>query len=138
MADAADPILLPVSLAQVRDLMLGLASRQSGTGPLRLLFALTGNGGGPLKLSDFEGDGRYESSDISQALIHALSVLSAFGNGQERGVRELGREVGMTSPTAGRYMRTWAAVGVLEQDPRTHRYRPTPDWSQPAIQPARR
>jgi hypothetical protein len=120
MAEPQDGTILRVQPEQARELILGLV--RPGNGPLRLLLALTGHGR-PLKLEDFANDAAYQTNLSSRALIHALIILSQFAGGGDKGVRQIAGEIGMSPTTAGRFLRTWKEVGVLQQDPRTHRYR---------------
>ena len=61
---------------------------------------------------------------FSQSLGRGLAVLSAFRSGRPLlGVSELGREVGLSRSTTHRYVSTLAALGYLQQDPATRKYR---------------
>src|ERR1051325_3270543 len=60
----------------------------------------------------------------SQSLERGLAILSAFrGSKPLRGVSELAREVGLSRSTAHRYIATLAALGYLDQDDATQKYR---------------
>jgi IclR family transcriptional regulator, pca regulon regulatory protein len=60
----------------------------------------------------------------SQSLERGLAILSAFRGSQPlRGVSELAREVGLSRSTAHRYIATLAALGYLDQDDATQKYR---------------
>jgi hypothetical protein len=106
----------------------GLVSLLSGVGELqelrRVLLALL-------------GDGRY-----SHSTIRALLVLAAFpADGGERELTDITKEIGFSSATTYRYVSTWMALGLLEQDPRSRRYRRAPGLytsSQGAIAMSRR
>src|ERR671919_1978963 len=64
-------------------------------------------------------DGTY-----SQSLERGLSILSSFKSARPLlGVSELARDVGFSRSTTHRYVATLAALGYLEQDPATRRYR---------------
>lgn len=64
-------------------------------------------------------DGAY-----SQSLERGLSVLSSFKSARPLlGVSELAREIGLSRSTTYRYVATLAALGYLEQDHQTRRYR---------------
>jgi IclR family pca regulon transcriptional regulator len=64
-------------------------------------------------------DGSY-----SQSLERGLAILSAFRSGRPLlGISDLGREVGLSRSTTHRYVSTLAALGYLQQDPATKRYR---------------
>jgi IclR family pca regulon transcriptional regulator len=60
----------------------------------------------------------------SQSLERGLAILSAFTTARPvLGVSELAREVGLNRSTTHRYVATLAALGYLEQDASTRRYR---------------
>jgi hypothetical protein len=129
VSDEPEPFLLPLSLAQVEQLMGEIASRRSGTGLLRVLLALTGSGE-RLDIHDLTRDERYHAKNISQSVITSLLVLIAFSQGDGHKVTDLAGELGMTKTTTMRYLKTWMAVGVLEQDQKTRRYRLAVRWTQ--------
>ncbi len=65
-----------------------------------------------------------DDRNMSRSLLFGLIVLIAFpADGSERGVKVLARELGLPTSTTHRYIRTLRAVGLLEQDPLTRRYR---------------
>jgi len=69
--------------------------------------------------SGVAGDPRF-----SQSLERGLAILSAFSSSRPLlGVSELAREIGLTRSTTHRYVATLAALGYLQQDPVTRRYR---------------
>lgn len=58
------------------------------------------------------------------SLVKALAILDCFGAEQpQRGVREIARQLGMSSSTVGRLLATLNSAGVLSQDPTTRLYR---------------
>jgi IclR family pca regulon transcriptional regulator len=60
----------------------------------------------------------------SQSLERGLAILSAFGSDRATiGVSELSRELGLSRSTAHRYIATLTALGYLQQDAETKRYR---------------
>jgi IclR family transcriptional regulator, pca regulon regulatory protein len=60
----------------------------------------------------------------SQSLERGLAVLSAFKSGRPLlGISELGRELDLSRSTAHRYVATLAALGYLQQDLPTRKYR---------------
>jgi IclR family pca regulon transcriptional regulator len=60
----------------------------------------------------------------SQSLERGLSILSSFNSARPLlGVSELAREIGLSRSTTHRYVATLAALGYLEQDGLTRRYR---------------
>ena len=63
-------------------------------------------------------------SATSQSLERGLAILSAFKSGRPLlGISELGRELDLSRSTAHRYVATLAALGYLEQDTVTRKYR---------------
>jgi hypothetical protein len=60
---------------------------------------------------------------LSRSTCRALLVLLAFSSGEPREVTEVASGIGLSASTAHRYARTWLALGLLEQDPATRRYR---------------
>jgi IclR family transcriptional regulator, pca regulon regulatory protein len=63
-------------------------------------------------------------SSYSQSLERGLAILSAFQSGRPvLGVSELGRDIGLSRSTTHRYVATLAALGYLQQDPVSKKYR---------------
>src|SRR3954449_12334242 len=61
---------------------------------------------------------------MSQSLERGLAVLALFKAGQPlMGVSEIGRALDLTRSTAHRYVSTLAALGYLQQDRESKRYR---------------
>ena len=61
---------------------------------------------------------------LSRSLLSGLLVLSCFpADGRSLGIAELARILGMNTSTTHRYVTTLLAVGLLERDPSTRRYR---------------
>jgi IclR family pca regulon transcriptional regulator len=64
------------------------------------------------------------AASYSQSLERGLAILSAFRSGRPLlGVSELGREIGLGRSTTHRYVATLTALGYLQQDPATRKYR---------------
>ena len=64
------------------------------------------------------------TGSYSQSLERGLAILSAFRSGRPLlGVSELGREIGLGRSTTHRYVATLAALGYLQQDRPTRKYR---------------
>jgi IclR helix-turn-helix domain len=65
-----------------------------------------------------------QADGYSRSTLRALLVLSRFPADQsERELTEVAGELGFSTSTTHRYLSTWVAVGVLQQDPDTRRYR---------------
>jgi hypothetical protein len=60
----------------------------------------------------------------SRSVLRALLVLAAFpADGSERELSAVASELSLSGSTTHRYLRTWTAVGLLERDPESRRYR---------------
>ncbi len=65
-----------------------------------------------------------EDRRLSRSLLSGLLVLSCFpADGGYLGIAELARMLGMNTSTTHRYVTTLLAVGLLERDSSTRRYR---------------
>jgi len=65
-----------------------------------------------------------QQTSHSQSLERGLAILSAFRSGRPLlGVSELGRDIGLSRSTTHRYVATLAALGYLQQDATTKKYR---------------
>jgi hypothetical protein len=65
-----------------------------------------------------------EDRRLSRSLLSGLLVLSCFSaEGGSLGIAELARRLDMNTSTTHRYVTTLLAVGLLERDPTTRRYR---------------
>jgi len=65
-----------------------------------------------------------EDRRLSRSLLAGLLVLSCFpADGEYLGIAELARTLGMNTSTTHRYVTTLLAVGLLERDSATRRYR---------------
>jgi DNA-binding MarR family transcriptional regulator len=65
-----------------------------------------------------------EDRRLSRSLLAGLLVLSCFpADGGHLGIAELARTLGMNTSTTHRYVTTLLAVGLLERDAATRRYR---------------
>ena len=64
------------------------------------------------------------SPRLSRSLLLGLLVLAAFPtDGAALAVSDVAQRLGLSPSTTHRYMTTLLAVGLLEQDPRSRRYR---------------
>lgn len=60
----------------------------------------------------------------SRSTLRALLVLGAFpSDGSERELTDVARQLDLSPSTTHRYIGTWMALGLLEQHPRSRRYR---------------
>jgi IclR family pca regulon transcriptional regulator len=61
---------------------------------------------------------------LSQSLERGLAILSSFSESRPLlGIADLARDVGLNKSTAHRYIATLTALGYLQQDPATRKYR---------------
>jgi hypothetical protein len=68
-----------------------------------------------------------DDETYSHAIFRGVMVLAAFpADGGERELTDVARTVGVAPSTAHRYVRSWIALGLLEQNPRSRRYRRPP------------
>jgi AraC-like DNA-binding protein len=65
-----------------------------------------------------------DDATYSRSTLRALLVLGAFpADGGELELTDVARQLGLSPSTTHRYIGTWMAVGLLEQHPRSRRYR---------------
>jgi Fic family protein len=65
-----------------------------------------------------------EDRRLSRSLLSGLLVLSCFpSDGEYLGIAEIARMLDMNTSTTHRYVTTLLAVGLLERDPATRKYR---------------
>ncbi len=61
---------------------------------------------------------------LSRSLLSGLLLMASLpGDGSYMGNAQLARQLGMNVSTVHRYLQTLVAVGLVERDPRTRRYR---------------
>ena len=119
-------IWVPISLGQAeRVVQQVVGSEGSGSSLVRLLLALGGQD--RVVLTDLLNDPRVNNHLLSQNVIVSLLVLSALHGGEQR-VTDVAADLGMSRATTVRYLKTWVAVGILEQDRATRKYRVAIRW----------
>jgi len=65
-----------------------------------------------------------DDQGYSRATLRALLVLAAFpADGTGRELTSVAKQLALSPSATHRYAVTWMAVGLLEQDPRSRRYR---------------
>lgn len=90
-----------------------------GRGVISLLPTLT-----DLRSASEVINAQADAGKVSRSVLRALLVLAAFPhNGTYRPLIAVSKELGYNSSTTHRYVSTWIAVGLLEQDPRSRKYR---------------
>jgi hypothetical protein len=120
------PVSITLSAVQVDEVMR--AAAQSGSPGIAMLISASRQepAGRSLKTAAAERTSRPEPDDrrLSRSLLRGLSLLACFRpGGEERGIVELARELGMSPGTAHRYAVTLVELGLLERCPRTRKYR---------------
>jgi IclR family transcriptional regulator, pca regulon regulatory protein len=71
-----------------------------------------------------EEEGERDSGGLSQSLERGLAILSCFSERRPLlGISDLARAVELNKSTAHRYVATLTALGYLQQDPATRKYR---------------
>jgi DNA-binding MarR family transcriptional regulator len=114
MIDSA--ISIELTKAQINQIVRGASQDDSVSSLLRGL-----TDGGALA-SRFQA--LSESPRLSRSLLLGLLVLACFpADGTAMAVTDVATRLEMSPSTTHRYMTTLLAVGLLEQDPRTRRYR---------------
>lgn len=63
-----------------------------------------------------------DNERFSRSTCRALLVLLAFSSGEPREVTDVSKELGLSASTTHRYVRTWVALGLLQQDPASRHY----------------
>jgi DNA-binding transcriptional ArsR family regulator len=70
------------------------------------------------------GPNHLEDARLSRSLLAGLLMLASFpSDGSYMGIAELARVLDMSPSTTHRYVTTLLAVGLLERNPRTRKYR---------------
>jgi IclR helix-turn-helix domain len=68
-----------------------------------------------------------DDQTYSHSTFRAAIVLAAFpADGSDRELTDVAREIGLAPSTTHRYARTWCALGLLEQNADSRRYRRPP------------
>lgn len=116
-ANAGREITIALTDAQIARVM------REASGPAGLAPAFSSALGDPETLAKsvlpFLADHGY-----SRSVLRALLVLAAFpADGSERELTAVAEQLSLSPSTTHRYLRTWTAVGLLERDPDSRRYR---------------
>lgn len=68
-------------------------------------------------------------ANYSRSTLRAVLLLGVLpADGSWMGLGDAARRLEANASTTHRYMKTWVALGLVEQDPRTRRYRRAGDW----------
>ncbi len=124
------PVTITLSDAQVTHIARGLSGGSSVTG---FVARLTGAGGFEDSVQAMLSDARY-----SHSLLKALLVLAAFPmDGSELALSDVTSQLDWSPSTTHRYFVTWTAVGALERNPDSRRYKraaPPPETAHPVAE----
>lgn len=115
-------MLIELSKSQVDQVVR--SAGQGGT--LSVLLSAVRDPEWPLSLDSGEWAYPTQMDDrrLSRSLLSGLLVLSCFPpDGGYLGIAELARMLDMNTSTTHRYVTTLLAVGLLERDPATRKYR---------------
>jgi hypothetical protein len=117
-----EPVSIELSKAQVDQVVR--SAGQGGT--MSVLLSALKDPSWTLTLDSEEWvyPAQLEDRRLSRSLLSGLLVLSCFpSDGSFLGIAELARMLGMNTSTTHRYVTTLLAVGLLERDAATRRYR---------------
>jgi hypothetical protein len=62
-------------------------------------------------------------SQVSSSLVKGLLLLAHLVSGEPTSIKDLADELKMSPSTTHRYMHTLLILGLIEQDPKTRKYR---------------
>lgn len=119
LPDPDPAISIELSAKQVKQIVREATA--SGGSIAAVLFSVTGDTTATAPLATVP---ELDQRALSRSLLAGLVVLAAFPrDGGHVGVAEVARRLGTNTSTTHRYVTTLAAVGLLERDPSTRRYR---------------
>ncbi len=117
MATAEHPVSITLSAMQVEEVVRA-ADPGRAPGFAALISAV---------LRRTEGAGStpgYEERRLSRSLLRGLAILTCFGpDEQTLGLMEIAERLQISASTIHRYVITLVEVGLLEQSPKTRKYR---------------
>lgn len=120
--NSLETVSIELSKAQVDQIVR--AAGQGGTMSVLLSALKDPNWTLALDSDEWAYPAQMEDRRLSRSLLSGLLVLSCFpADGGYLGIAELARMLGMNTSTTHRYVTTLLAVGLLERDPATRRYR---------------
>jgi hypothetical protein len=115
-------VTIELSKAQVDKVIR--AAGQGGTMSVLLTALKDPNWTLGLDAEDWVQPAQMEDRRLSRSLLSGLLVLSCFPpDGEYLGIAELARMLAMNTSTTHRYVTTLLAVGLLDRDSTTRRYR---------------
>jgi Fic family protein len=120
--DDAETVLIELSKAQVDQVVR--TAGQGGTMSVLLSALKDPEWTLAIDSEEWTYPAQMEDRRLSRSLLSGLLVLSCFSSeGDYLGIAELARMLDMNTSTTHRYVTTLLAVGLLERDPATRRYR---------------
>jgi predicted transcriptional regulator len=118
----AEKILIELSKAQVDQVVRNAG--QGGTMSVLLSALRDPDWTLAFDSDDWAYPAQMEDRRLSRSLLSGLLVLSCFSlDGEDLGIAELARMLNMNTSTTHRYVTTLLAVGLLERDSSSRRYR---------------
>jgi Fic family protein len=122
VAIADHTVLLELSQAQVDQVVR--TAGQGGTMSVLLSALRDPEWTLALDSEEWSYPAQMEDRRLSRSLLSGLLVLSCFpADGEYLGIAEIARMLDMNTSTTHRYVTTLLAVGLLERDPATRKYR---------------
>jgi hypothetical protein len=120
--DDSGTVLIELSKAQVDQVVR--AAGQGGTMSVLLSALRDPQWTLAIDSEDWSYPTQMDDRRLSRSLLSGLLVLSCFpADGGYLGIADLARMLGMNTSTTHRYVTTLLAVGLLERDSATRRYR---------------
>jgi predicted transcriptional regulator len=120
--EGQEKILIELSKAQVDQVVRDAG--QGGTMSVLLSALRDPDWTLALDSDDWAYPAQMEDRRLSRSLLSGLLVLSCFSlDGEDLGIAELARMLNMNTSTTHRYVTTLLAVGLLERDSSSRRYR---------------
>jgi hypothetical protein len=124
MADANTSAAVTIELSKAQVDKVIRAAGQGGTMSVLLSALKDPNWALGLDAEEWVQPAQMEDRRLSRSLLSGLLVLSCFPpDGDYLGIAELARMLAMNTSTTHRYVTTLLAVGLLERDSATRRYR---------------
>lgn len=119
MPDQPSQVMLPLSDAQVQ--LIAAAANARPT--LRLLLAGAFSDD-LVRLAEINA----REQRLSMSLLHALMILAVASGSDSVRATEVAKQMTLSRTSVGIHLRTWVAVGVLEQHPVSRRYQLAACW----------
>ena len=119
-AASAEKITIELSKSQIDQVVRGAGAG----GTMSILLTALRSPEWTMSVDSDEYPEQMDDRRLSRSLLAGLLVLSCFPvDGDYLGIAELARMLDMNTSTTHRYVTTLLAVGLIERDPATRRYR---------------